>query len=280
MNVLAPAKINLFLEITGKRANGYHNLESIFQTIDMYDRIQILPSEFDAKLSLKCNTKSLPLENNLVIKAARELQKAGRCKKGARIYLEKHIPVGAGLGGGSSDAASVLKALVDLWKLKISKQKLHQIASKLGADVPFFLYGGTALAKGIGDKLQSLKNVEPSIYLLIYPRIHVSTASVYRKLRFPLTSRQKITKIRKLLESGNNSTIWGQHLYNRFESIVFGDFPEIQNIKGVLKMYGLNGLMSGSGSSVFAPLSSLKQGEEIREKLGKFSWDVWIVKSC
>ncbi|MCX5782479.1 MAG: 4-(cytidine 5'-diphospho)-2-C-methyl-D-erythritol kinase [Elusimicrobia bacterium] len=278
MKILAPAKINLFLEVKNKRADGYHNIESIMQSVSLYDELEFKPAE--EKISLKCNLKNLPNdERNLVVKAAKLLKKELKTQKGARIHLKKNIPLGAGLGGGSSDAAAALKGLLKLWKLKISPKKLVKIAAKIGADVPFFLNCGTAVAKGIGDILKSIKKVKKTYFVLVFPNFGVSTPSVYKKLHFPLTSRQKINKIKFHLESLKDSKIWGRLLYNRLEEVVLPKYPKVAFIKKKIENFGYKSLMSGSGSTVFGIVPSLEEGQRLKKKLLSYKWKVWVVES-
>ncbi|MBN1621706.1 MAG: 4-(cytidine 5'-diphospho)-2-C-methyl-D-erythritol kinase [Endomicrobiales bacterium] len=278
MQILAPAKINLFLEVVSKRNDGYHNLETIFQTVSLYDKIKILPQK--NALSLVCSKRGIPKgRDNLALKAAFLLKEKLKVKHGAKIILEKNIPAGAGLGGGSSDAASVLKGLLKFWKKRIPKQELLKIAVKLGADVPFFLYGGTAFASGIGEKIKKINNVKPAWYLLIFPRFSIPTASVYKKLSFPLTKQQKITKIKKLLEAGSLPSIWGRLLFNRLEEPVLLNYAKIRQIKNELKNMGFFNLLSGSGSAVFALIKSRSEGEKIKSKFNEDFWDIWVVKT-
>jgi 4-diphosphocytidyl-2-C-methyl-D-erythritol kinase len=279
MQIFAPAKLNLFLEIINRKKNGYHNIETIFHTIGLYDKIIIEPQS--DKLTISSSQKSLPTGlDNLALKAAYLLKEKLKSKSGAKIYIEKHIPVGAGLGGGSSDAAAVLLALPILWKRKVSNKELHKIAIKLGADVPFFLNKGTYRASGIGERLKKLKGVKPAWFVIIYPKVGVQTAWAYKNLHFPLTNRQKINKIMQQLVKGASSKVWGRYLFNRLEEPVLKNRPEILNIKNTLKTMGLLNMMSGSGSTVFALVSSRAEGEKVRSGLKKFPWDVFLVRSA
>ncbi len=167
IRVTAHAKINFFLEITGKRPDGYHTLSTLFQTISLGDELTFSAAD---DLSLTCSDPSLPIDStNLVMKAAFRLQEALREPRGAQIHLEKKVPMGAGLGGGSSDAAAVLVSLLKLWKRKLPQKQLAELAVKLGADVPFFLKGGLCAAAGIGEELKILPHLPKTWMVLVYP---------------------------------------------------------------------------------------------------------------
>jgi 4-diphosphocytidyl-2-C-methyl-D-erythritol kinase len=278
MKIFAPCKINLFLEVKNRRPDGYHNIESVMQAASLYDELDF--KKADGGISLKCNIPGLPTdERNLVIKAARLLKKELKTDSGARITLKKRIPMGAGLGGGSSDAAATLRGLLKLWKKKISAKKLVKIASSIGADVPFFLKSGPAIVRGIGDKIISLKNVRKSYFVIIYPGFGVATKWAYKNLRFPLTNKRKINKIRTLLESSRSSREWGFHIYNRLEDAVFSKYPEIPLIKDKIRGLGHQSIMSGSGSSVVGVVPSRKAGERLRRTLLSPRRSVWVVES-
>lgn len=276
MKFLAPAKLNLFLEVTGRRDDGYHTIETVFQTVSLYDTITIEPHV--KVIQLHCDAPGIPCdERNLALRAALLLKEKTSYKKGAIIKLEKGIPAGAGLGGGSSDAAAVLKCLIKLWDIKISPQDLLEIAVSLGADVPFFLHGGTAVAQGIGEQIKPLSGVAPAHYLLIYPGFQVSTAGVYGKLQFPLTKKQKINKILNVLVSGSQSELWSRLMFNRLEDAVFPEHRMVRHAKDMLTKLGYPSLMSGSGSTVFAVIPSPEDGEKIMEKLKKYPWRFYTV---
>ncbi len=296
MKLRAYAKLNLYLEVLNRRPDNYHSIESIFHTISLCDFITLTPHKSD--ILFECNWKELPVdEKNLAVRAALRLREALGITKGARIRLEKNIPLGAGLGGGSSDAAAVLKGLLKLWKAELSQKKLRALAAGLGADVPFFLSGGTALVQGIGEKVRSLQGVKPACFLLIYPRVAVPTAKVYQRLRFPLphaagaqyanrnqgtsplTNKQKITKMKILLTSGKSSPQWGKYLFNRLEEAVLPYYPQVMQARSVLHENGYPCIMSGSGSTVFAVIPSLREARGLQAKLRQYPWDIRIARS-
>lgn len=268
MKVKAPAKINLFLEVVRRRKDGYHDIETVFQTVSLYDELSFRNADGEG-ITLKCPGSKLSAgPDNLVYRAAKLLKGRLGIKRGVEITLRKRIPMGAGLGGGSSDAAAALKGLLKFWKRRLPGGELLKMASSLGADVPFFLCGGTAAGYGVGDRLKPLKPLKKSWFLLVNPGVHIPTPLVYKSLRFPLTNKQKINKI-----VGQNC------LFNRLEEAVLPRFGAVREIKDVLGRLGYPALMSGSGSTVFAPVPSKADGERIRKGLRRFPWDVWLVRS-
>jgi 4-diphosphocytidyl-2-C-methyl-D-erythritol kinase len=275
----APAKINLFLEIKNKREDGYHKLETIMQTVSLYDELSF---EFtDKNIFLECDNKILPEDStNIVYKAAMAFHDYFKINKGVKIYLKKIIPMGAGLGGGSSDAAATLAALAKLYNVKANKKELEQIAHKLGADVPFFLTGGTALCEGIGDIITPLKTIKNLNVILVNPGFGTTTAGIYKKVKFPLTKRAEITKIKTQIGNGSfNTNEAFSCCFNRLEDFVLTDYPEITKIKDVLRTTGCVSLMSGSGSTVFGLFDSNVNLESIRTTLNKYSWKFWFANS-
>ncbi len=265
IRVKAPAKINLFLEITGKRADGYHTLSTVFQTISLGDR---LTGSHAKELMMTCSDPSLPVdERNLVMRAAMRLREALREPRGARIHLEKIVPMGAGLGGGSSDAATVLLMLLKLWKRRMPAARLARLAVKLGADVPFFLKGGLCWATGIGEKLTPLLPLPKTWLVLVYPDFGVATKDAYARVRLPFADPKKVA-LKNL--SG--------HLFNRFEDLVFPDHPEISKLKELLISEGSTAsLMSGSGSSVFGLVSSRAVGQRVLGAIKRRYAQSWLV---
>jgi 4-diphosphocytidyl-2-C-methyl-D-erythritol kinase len=275
----APAKINLFLEIKNKKEDGYHNLESIMQTVSLYDELSFELT--DKNISLECDNKRLPTDSrNIVYKAAKAFFDYFKIDTNVKIYLKKIIPTGAGLGGGSSDAAATIVALTKLHNIKTNKSELEQIAAKLGADVPFFLTGGTALCEGIGDIVTPLKNIKDLNIILVNPGFGVNTASVYKKVKFPLTNRAEITKIKNCIDGGSfNTNAAFYSCFNRLEDFVLSDYTEIAKIKNVLKSAGCVSLMSGSGATVFGLFDKTISLEEIKVAVNKYSWKYWFVTS-
>ncbi|MFH1860956.1 MAG: 4-(cytidine 5'-diphospho)-2-C-methyl-D-erythritol kinase [bacterium] len=277
IELYAPAKLNLYLDVIDKRLDGYHDIVSIMQTIGLYDIISLETTE---GISLKCPALDLLPESNLAYKAALLLREYTNCQEGVSIKIDKHIPVGAGLGGGSSDAASVLMGLNQLWKLNLSKQELMQIGERLGADVPFFIIGGTCLAEGIGTKITSLPNSCNAWFVLVYPKINIPTEWVYKNIKFELTNQTKTVKIIADGLKHNNIMDISKGLSNRLEDVTMNHYPQIKAIKDELMDAGcLSTLMSGSGSCVFGITGSKEEADNVVCKLERDNRDIFVVKS-
>jgi 4-diphosphocytidyl-2-C-methyl-D-erythritol kinase len=231
MHLTAHAKINWSLRVTGKRADGYHDIETLFQTISLHDTLTIEPSD---KLALTCSDASIPTDDtNLVIRAAKA---AGLT---ARIHLEKRIPAGGGLGGGSTDAAAIL-AFMDCFDLRV--------AASLGSDVPFFIHGGTQYATGRGEILTPLPSVAPVPLILLFPEERVLTAQAYAMLR-RFSPPLGVDRFRAMI--ADNLLDHGSELVNDFEEPVFGRFPHLHAMKmRLLELGAAWAAMSGSGSTI------------------------------
>jgi len=247
-----PAKINLGLHIHKKRDDGFHELETLFQMVAWFDEVEL--EETQRNVELFCDTPGIPNdETNLVVKAARLLQNLfpGKCG-GVKIKLKKNIPSGAGLGGGSGNAAGVLLALNVLWNLKIPRDDLISMASELGSDVPFFLMSPCAIGTGKGEILQPVESPISFYILMIYPGFPISTPWVYGNLKLKLTKSENNISILKNFIMRSEFAQLGAALYNDLEPIVFKRYPEILRLKNELLNSGAEGaLLSGSGSTVF-----------------------------
>lgn len=248
VRLYAPAKVNFRLDVLKKRPDGYHELRMIMQRIDLCDEIEI-STRPEPGISLSCNLPYIPLDRrNIVWRAAEEVLKHSGKDIGLNIIIRKMIPVGAGLGGGSSDAATTLMGLNDLLGTGLSEQQLMAIGLQLGADVPFFIFKKPAVAEGIGEKLIPLEHIPKLWLLLVNPAIHVSTSWAYQNLN--LTSEKVAARIPLLYTS---STDVCSILANDLEAVTIGRYPVIAEIKRKLMAAGADGaLMSGSGSTVFA----------------------------
>lgn len=247
---LAPAKLNLMLKVIGRREDGFHLLETVFCLIDLYDTVYITPRN-DGKIILHNTQKDIPPQQNLVLKAAKLLQQVSGClNKGADIEIEKIIPVGGGLGGGSSDAATVLIVLNHLWQCNLSRQKLQEISVSLGADVPFFIFGKNAFAQGIGEKLSELSIPEQE-YLIVKPPVFISTANIFQH---PNLTRNDESVI---INDFNDIT-----LRNTLESVVVSEYPQVKTALNQLKKHG-KAMLTGSGSCVFMPTDSRLTSQKI-----------------
>ena len=235
----APAKINLFLHIVGRRADGYHLLQSVFRLIDLQDIIYIRIRE-DGEIHRASEHPDVPEAQDLTIRAAHLLKAHANCSLGADIAIEKRIPMGGGLGGGSSDAATVLIALNYLWKLNLSRKALMELGLQLGADVPFFIFGKNAWVEGIGEKIQEIA-LPANHYLVLTPKIHVSTAQIFNAKE--LTRNTFPTTIAAFSEMQD-------FLHNDLEAVVCQQYPAVKACLDWLNQYS-KARMSGSGASVF-----------------------------
>lgn len=265
LTLSAPAKINYLLDVVGKRPDGYHDLRMIMQRINLCDKITITLTDTPV-INVVCNSKGAPDgPENIAWKAARSLLDLGSSANGVNIEIIKQIPVAAGLGGGSSDAASVLMGMNELLKLELTEQKLMDIGSKLGADVPFFIFQKAALAEGIGEKLTPLPEMPKCWILLINPGVHVSTAWVYQSLQ--LTNKRELNRLPKFFESVEHIV---SILSNDLESVTIPAFPVIADIKARLIDLGAAGsMMSGSGPTVFGIFKSFDIAESARMEVTK-----------
>jgi 4-diphosphocytidyl-2-C-methyl-D-erythritol kinase len=247
-----PAKINLGLHIHGKREDGFHELETIFQMVSLYDDVEL--ELLSSGIKLECDTPGVPTDDtNLVCKAALLLRQNYQVEgKGVSIRLKKKIPFGAGLGGGSGNAAGVLMGLNRLWGLEIEREKLSKLAAELGSDVPFFLTSPCALGMGRGEQLKALKPCTKFQVLLVFPGFPVATSWAYQNLKLKLTKRENNISILRKNLSLSDITSLGSRLYNDLEPVVIQRFPEVQVVKDELRAWGALGvLLSGSGSTVF-----------------------------
>ena len=251
--VRCPAKLNLFLEVVRRRPDGYHDLDTVMQAIDLYDDLHIEPRPGPA-LTLECSDPSLPTDGrNLVIRAAQALRERAGCRGGAHLRLVKRIPSEAGLGGGSSDAAGAIAGLARAWRLGLSSAELADVAAAVGSDVAFFLTGGAAHCTGRGERVEPLAVRAGFHAVLLCPPVGVSTAAAYRELRFPLTAIEiNSTMMRRALGEGSLDAL-GRCLFNRLEAPAFRLEPSLAEVKAQLAASPLlaGALMTGSGSAIF-----------------------------
>jgi len=263
----APAKLNLFLHVTGRRPDGYHTLETVFQFIDRCDRLRFEPNA-EGEIRLANPLPGVPDEKNLVVRAARLLREATGVRQGATIYLEKILPLGGGLGGGSSDAATTLMALNSLWGCGLDTDRLAALGLKLGADVPVFIRGTAAWAEGVGEQLTPAEPPE-SWYLVLVPRVAVSTAAAFAEY----DRESHLTPVSPPLR------IRGFHAdrtRNDLEPIVRRLYPEVDNALKWLAEFG-EARMTGSGACVFLAVESEVRGREI---LVGWSGDGFVARGC
>lgn len=234
----APAKLNLDLRITGRRADGHHLLESVFTLIDLCDTVYLLPRS-DGQIILHTPTDGAAATQDLAYRAAAALQQTSGSPLGVEIWLDKQIPTGGGLGGGSSDAATVLMALNRLWQCGMDKTKLMALGLALGADVPFFIFGENAFARGIGEDLHPL-SLPKQWYVIVKPPVHVSTAAVFSHQGLTRNSEASIMPVFQT----------PQHWRNDMQSVVLLEYPEVKAAFESLAAHG-RPMMSGSGACVF-----------------------------
>ena len=247
------AKINLSIDVLGKRQDGYHLVEMIMQTIDLYDLIEINEKDND-QIKIKSTSDEIPLDcNNLVYKAANLIKKTFNINKGVEIHIKKNIPVAAGMAGGSSNAAAVLVGLNKLWNLNLSNQQLEKIGLKLGADVPFCINGGAVLASGIGEELTPIKGLTKDVCILVCkPDLFVSTKEVYECIDSKDIDKRPNNKF--LIECLKNEETrqLAENMFNVLEGVTMDKHPVIQQIKDIMtNNRALGAMMSGSGPTVF-----------------------------
>ncbi len=259
LSLISPAKLNLFLHINGQQPNGYHELQTVFQILDRGDTMHFETRE-TSEITLKPAFENIPLEENLVYRAAKLLQQTQPYlkemvqKKGAAIHLEKVLPMGGGIGGGSSNAATTLLALNHLWELNLSLDKLAKLGATLGADVPVFIYGQSAWAEGIGDIITPIELPE-SWFVILTPDCHVSTAEIFSNER--LTRDTPKLKIAPALEGQAFNDF-----HNDCESLVFELYPQIQKAVSLLNKFG-HGQLTGTGACCFSRFNSEEKAQQV-----------------
>lgn len=275
----AYAKVNLTLEVLGRRSDGYHDIVSIMQTVDLHDTVTLQLAD---DVTLQCDDASLESPDNLAIKAAYLLKETSGTDKGVSINIEKKIPVSAGLGGGSSDAAATLVGLNQLWNLGMSIQDLEPIAAQLGSDVPFLLRGGTAMAHGRGEKIRTLPPADLEWMILLKPDIEVEnkTATLYGKITQANYTRGALTrKLEARIRGGGD--VPPQFLFNAFDDIAFQAYPGLEQYWNVLHAVGAREIhLSGSGPTIYAPVSRREFGTAIQLLLQhQHGWNAHLVST-
>jgi 4-diphosphocytidyl-2-C-methyl-D-erythritol kinase len=282
VELLAPAKLNLFLEVQGKRPDGYHELESLMVTVDLFDKLTIT-DDSSGRITLKCDDPTLPTgPENLVVKAAERLKAATGSVRGARIDLKKSIPAQAGLAGGSSDASATLEGLNRLWNLHAAPEFLDSVASSIGSDVAFFRQGPCAVCRGRGEIVEAWPLLESLHFVLVCPPVGVSTAAVYRNV-IPPERPRPIDGILEALEAGDVPAL-GRSLFNRLQPVAESLEPSLAAVRDALA--GLVGssldghLMSGSGSAYFGLASNRGAAEDAARRLATLGLGRVRVVSC
>lgn len=273
----AAAKVNLALEILGKRADGYHEIATVMHTVDLCDRLTL--EEADG-FELRVAGPSTPTDGqNLALRAALRLREAAQVQRGVGIALDKRIPVAAGLGGGSADAAAALLGLNRLWGLRWPLRRLEEVAVTLGMDVPFFLRGGAARATGRGEKLEAV-SAEALALVLVNPRHGSSTAQAYARVTPAVyTDGRRSQEMVDALRSRRAARV-AACLYNALEASVVPGQPEIPRMKAALLAAGaLGAVMSGSGPTVVGLARSWEHARQIRRRVARASWECWAVRT-
>ena len=279
MNIKAYAKINIALDVIGKREDNYHLLRMIMQTIDLYDVINV--EVIEQGIEIKCNKHYVPTdERNLAHKAAKLFKETYKIDKGVSIDITKNIPVSAGLAGGSTDAAAVLKLMNKIFNINAPDSELMDIGLKLGADVPYCINGGTALCEGIGEKITQLKPFKDKIVVLVKPPFGVSTKEVYKA--FDLSKVVFHPKIEELIDNMENDNLEfvAQNMRNLLENVTLRKYRTVVNIKEELKSNNCIGtMMSGSGPTVFAFFDDMLKAQLCYDNMKKLYRDVFITRT-
>ena len=279
MKIKAYAKINIALDVVGKREDGYHLLKMIMQTVDLYDVIEITKTSSDIKLN--CNKPYVPTdERNLAYKAAKLFKEAYKINDGVSINLTKNIPVSAGMAGGSTDAAGVLKLMNRLFNVNASDDELRVLGLKLGADVPYCINGGTALCEGIGEQITQLKPFKDKIVVIIKPPFGVSTKDVYKA--FDLSKVVFHPRTEDIMRAMENDDIHfvANNMKNLLENVTLRKHKVIVNIKEAVRSYrALGTMMSGSGPTVFAFFDDMLKAQNCYDEMKKKYKDVFISRT-
>lgn len=254
----APAKLNLFLHVVGRRPDGYHFLQTLFRFIDLHDTLHFSLRE-DGVVRRTNAVEGVAEEQDLCVRAARLLQSETGCRLGVDIAVEKRIPIGGGLGGGSSDAATTLIALNRLWSLGLSRTRLMQLGLRLGADVPVFVFGENAFAEGVGEELQAYL-LAAAWYVVLFPPVRVPTAQIFAH---PELTRDTVSITMRALPKRQ---LWERQLRNDLQSVVCKLYPEVASYIAWLDKFG-KAMMTGSGACVFAEFASRNQAEAVMKQL-------------
>ncbi len=272
------AKINWLLRVLGKRPDGYHELCTVFQTISLCDRLRFEPAD---ELTLECDVPGIPVDgSNLILRAASSLRVRFAVRGGARIILKKTIPAPGGLGGGSSNAATALLGLSVLWDLNVGFSELTALGAELGSDVPFFLYGGTAIGSGRGESIEPLPDVERKFMLIVTPNVAVPTSEAFRGLNLPPLTKNDPESILELCRKAGQEFLDGRLVpANDFERSVFALFPEIERVRDRLVELGADtSFLCGSGASVFAVFEKEETRQATLKALGdEKDWRMFAV---
>ena len=277
LRLSAAAKVNLALEVLNKRPDGYHEIATVMQAVDLSDRLTLDDADV---MEVRTTSSGVPTDDrNLALRAALALREASGVRRGVRIALDKRIPVAAGLGGGSTDAAAVLLGLNRLWRLRWPMARLTEVATRLGMDVPFFLRGGIAMATGRGEHIRRVAGGALAL-VLVNPKFPASTAEMYARVTPAMyTDGTRTHAVVSALTSRRPARV-AASLYNGLEPAAAAAYPQIARMRAALMAAGaLGALMSGSGPTVFGVARSYEQARQIRARLARASWDCWAVRT-
>jgi 4-diphosphocytidyl-2-C-methyl-D-erythritol kinase len=274
----SPAKINLTLEVLGRRADGFHSIRSVLAPVDLHDTVSFTPG--GRKLVFHAGQGAPRDESNLAVKAVRALEARTGIRRGVDIRIVKRIPIAAGLGGGSSNAATVLRGLNELWDLSLPADDLEEIGLSIGSDVPFFLRGGTSLAGGRGERLEPLPRGGTLDFVLVSPSLKVSSQWAYEHVPAELTRSAGSTSMVKVALASGRVELLAAHLSNDLEPGVAREHPVVGEAKRRLLAAGaLGALMSGSGPTVFGVAKDAESAERIAARMASPDWKVFRVSS-
>ena len=278
ISLKAYAKINLTLEVLGKRPDGFHEVATILQTVDLADELTLA---IDSQVTVQGDTEGIAMEDNLILRAARALQTAHGVRQGARITFRKHIPLAAGLGGGSADAAATLRGLVRLWGLQTSLQQLSTIAATLGSDVPFFLHGGAALGSGRGELITPLPSLSDHWFVLATPPLTLAqkTPSLYRALKpSNFTTGDATQRLADALRAGRQPR--EDAFTNVFDSVADGVFAELAAYRRLfLESGAVTAHLAGSGPTLFTTVADPQSGAAIRDRCTAHGFTAHLVQA-
>lgn len=279
MKIKAYGKVNISLDVVGKREDGYHLLSMIMQNIDLYDEIEVEKQE--CGIILECNKSYVPVDNrNLAYKAAEIFKERYDIVDGVKINIEKNIPVSAGLAGGSTDAAAVLKVMNELFNVNATEEELMELGLKLGADIPYCIHGGTALCEGIGEIITPIKPFRDKIVVLVKPAFGVSTKEVYKNFNLEKVKQHpKTAEIINAIENDDLNFV-ASNMKNLLENVTLRKHKILIKIKEEMNACGaINSMMSGSGPTVFAFFDDMLKAQRCFEKMKKKYSDVFITRT-
>ena len=279
MKIKAYGKVNISLDVVGKREDGYHLLSMIMQNIDLYDEIEVEKQE--CGIILECNKSYVPVDNrNLAYKAAEIFKERYDIVDGVKINIEKNIPVSAGLAGGSTDAAAVLKVMNELFNVNATEEELMELGLKLGADIPYCIHGGTALCEGIGEIITPIKSFRDKIIVLVKPAFGVSTKEVYKNFNLEKVKQHpKTSEIINAIENDDLNFV-ANNMKNLLENVTLRKHKILIKIKEEMNACGaINSMMSGSGPTVFAFFDDMLKAQRCFEKMKKKYSDVFITRT-